>query len=72
MGEVTDLRYASALLSWDERVNMPPGGVFTHGEMLGDNQTPRARQIHIRRNAGKLIEQAEAEVRSLDADVPSA
>jgi carboxypeptidase Taq len=69
MGEVTDLRYASALLSWDERVNMPPGGVFTHGEMLATIRRLEHDKF-ASDETGKLIEQAEAEVRSLDADAP--
>src|SRR6478672_10168202 len=29
MGEVIDLRHAASVLSWDERVYMPPGGADT-------------------------------------------
>ena len=38
MGEVLDLRYASGLLGWDERVCMPPGGVPLRGQMLATIQ----------------------------------
>jgi Zn-dependent M32 family carboxypeptidase len=34
MAEVTDLRDATTLVSWDERVCMPLRGVAAHGEML--------------------------------------
>ena len=34
IGEIADLRHTAALLEWDERVNMPPGGAPVHGDML--------------------------------------
>ena len=34
LGEIADLRHAIALVEWDERVTMPPGGAAVHGEVL--------------------------------------
>lgn len=70
MAEVTDLRYASNLLSWDERVCMPPRGVAAHGEMLAT-----IRRIEHDKftsdEVGKLLEEATAAVGALDADAPA-
>ncbi len=35
LSEVSDLYYASALLSWDQQVNMPPAGAAKRGAQLG-------------------------------------
>ncbi len=70
MAEVTDLRYAGALLSWDERVNMPPGGASTHGEMLAT-----IRRIEHDKftsdEVGRLIEDATAAAEALGPDAPA-
>lgn len=70
MAEVTDLRYAAALLAWDERVNMPPGGVSVHGEMLAT-----IRRIEHDKftsdEVGRLIEDATAAAGSLDPESPA-
>ncbi len=34
LGEVSDLRYASALLGWDQQTYMPPGGAEARGNQL--------------------------------------
>ncbi len=34
LGEVSDLGRASAVLSWDQQVNMPPGGAEARGQQL--------------------------------------
>ena len=38
IAEVVDLRHAAALIGWDERVSMPPGGVAVHGDMAATIQ----------------------------------
>ncbi len=34
LGEVSDLNHAASVLSWDEQVNMPPGGSEARGQQL--------------------------------------
>jgi Zn-dependent M32 family carboxypeptidase len=34
LGEVSDLGHAASVLSWDEQVNMPPGGSEARGQQL--------------------------------------
>ena len=36
LGEVSDLNHANSVLSWDQQVNMPPGG--------GEARGPRPRR----------------------------
>jgi carboxypeptidase Taq len=62
MGEVLDLRYASGLLGWDERVCMPPGGVPLRGQMLATIQ----RLAHERFTSPELGNLLEAAARELE------
>lgn len=61
LGEISDLGRARALLAWDERTQMPPGGGAVRAEQLAT--LTRLRHERLRSDAlGWLIERAEAEV----------
>ena len=66
VAEVVDLRHAAALLSWDERVCMPPGGAPVHGQMLATIQR-LAHEQFTSSELGDLLGRAEAEVQTLPA-----
>ncbi len=70
LAEITDLRYAISLVGWDERVNLPPGGVATRGAMLATLRSIEHAKFTADR-LGRLIEQATAEAATLDADDPA-
>jgi carboxypeptidase Taq len=70
MAELTDLRSAAALLSWDERVGMPPGAASTHGEMLATIKRVEHEKF-TSKDTGALIEEAKTAVSALDADAPA-
>jgi carboxypeptidase Taq len=67
IADVTDLRHASALLAWDERVNMPPGGVPAHAEMLATVRRI-AHEKFTSVEVGELLEQAADEIKTLPQD----
>lgn len=67
LAEVADLRAASALLNWDQLVNMPEGAAEDRGEQIATIE----RIIHIKSTSdeiGQLLEDLENDVRHLDAD----
>ena len=60
LGEISDLGRARALLAWDERTQMPPGGAESRAEQLAT--LTRLRHERLRSDAlGWLIERVEAE-----------
>jgi carboxypeptidase Taq len=67
ISEVSDLRSAGALLSWDERVCMPVGGVTAHGHMLA-TVGRIAHEKFTSDEVGRLIERAQMEASGLDPD----
>jgi carboxypeptidase Taq len=67
IAEVADLRCTASLLSWDERVCMPPGGVTTHGEMLATIRR-LAHEKFTSDEVGRLLERAKEEVSGLSPD----
>jgi carboxypeptidase Taq len=70
IAEVVDLRYAAALLDWDERVCMPPGGVPAHGHMLATIRR-LAHEKFTSRELGDALEAALREGDVLPADSAS-
>ncbi len=67
LGEIADLTAASALLDWDQQVNMASGAV----EDRAQQQSTLARIIHIKSTAGelgKLLDDLEPVVKQLDPD----
>ena len=67
VSEVVDLRHASSLLGWDERVCMPPGGVAVHGDMVATIQR-LAHQKFTSSELGDLIAASGEDFRSLPDD----
>ena len=67
MGEVNDLLCAESILSWDERTQMPPGGVETRAKQLA-TLTLFARNHLVSDGSRHLLDQAEAETAHLPAD----
>ncbi|MBM3136884.1 MAG: carboxypeptidase M32 [Chloroflexi bacterium] len=67
LAEVADLRAASAVLGWDQLVNMPEGGAEDRGEQIATLEG----LIHIKSTSdemGKLIEGLELDIKDLDQD----
>jgi carboxypeptidase Taq len=59
LGEISDLGRARALLAWDERTQMPPGGAEARSEQLAT--LTRLRHDRLRSDElGRLLERAEA------------
>ncbi len=67
VNEVSDLGYASALLGWDQQVNMPPGGAENRGYQLATLQTI-AHAKGTSPETGQLIEDLQAYAAGLDPD----
>ncbi len=67
LADLVHLQHAAAVLDWDQQVNMPPGGTAARAEQLAT----LSRLVHEKFTSdetGRLIEEAEAEVASLDYD----
>jgi carboxypeptidase Taq len=61
LGEVADLRNASAVLSWDQNTYMPPGGAEARGQQLAT--LGKLAQIKFTsEQIGKLLEQLKSEL----------
>ncbi len=71
IAEVVDLRHAAALIAWDERVSMPPGGVAVHGDMAATIQRI-AHEKFTSAEVGRALDDAAREVESLPPDSESA
>ena len=67
IGEVRDLGAASAVLGWDQQVNMPPGGTQGRAYALA-TLSKLSHQKAVSDEMGKAIEEAEAEAAQLDPD----
>jgi carboxypeptidase Taq len=67
LAEISDLRYASALLGWDQQTYMPPGGAEARGNQLALLN----RLAHERGTSpelGKLLDELKLYAESLDPD----
>jgi carboxypeptidase Taq len=71
VADVVDLRHAAALIAWDERVYMPPGGVAVHGDMAATIQRI-AHEKFTSAALGAALEDAAREIASLAPDSDSA
>ena len=65
--EVSDLGRARALLAWDERTKMPPGGAGVRAEQIAT--LTRLRHVRLRSDElGELLDRAEAGLDSAPRD----
>jgi carboxypeptidase Taq len=67
LGEVSDLNNAAGVLSWDQQVNMPPGG----GEARGQQLATLGKLAHERSTSdevGKLLDDLKQEFAGSDSD----
>lgn len=67
LGEVADLRVASAVLEWDQQTYMPPGGAGGRAMALATLGT-LAHARFVSDEVGALLEAAQAELQGADAD----
>jgi carboxypeptidase Taq len=71
LGEIKDLSYASAILGWDEQVNMPAKGSRERGEQLA-TLNRIAHTKFTANDVGELLEELEPYVKTLDPDSDNA
>src|SRR5512145_1512292 len=67
LGEITDIAYASSVLSWDQQVNMPPGGSEARGHQLA-TLSKIAQEKLISDEVGRLIDDLKQEFNGADTD----
>ena len=67
IGEIRDLAAASAVLGWDQQVNMPPGGAEGRAYALA-TLSMLTHQKSVSDDMGKAIEDAKVEAAALDPD----
>jgi carboxypeptidase Taq len=67
LGEVDDIGRAVRVLSWDQQVNMPPGGNEARGQQLS-TLNKIAQEKFIADEVGKLIEDLKGELDGADTD----
>jgi len=67
LGEVIDIGHASAVLSWDQQVNMPPGGNEARGQQLA-TLGQIAQEKFITDEVGALLEDLKREFAGADPD----
>jgi carboxypeptidase Taq len=67
LGEVADIGYAASVLSWDQQVNMPPGGSEARGHQLA-TLSKIAQEKLISDEVGRLIEDLQQEFDGADTD----
>jgi len=67
MAEIADLGAASALMTWDQQVNMPPGGAEARGNQLATVQK-LIHQKSITPEVGQLIEELSIAAKDIDPD----
>ena len=67
LGEIFDLRAASAVLQWDQQVNMPPGGAANRAAQLS-TLDQLAHEKFIADAMGELLASTQTETASLDPD----
>ncbi len=69
LGEIADLNHASSVLSWDQQVNMPPGGAEARGQALATLGTITHKKF-TSPETGKLLDELKREAENLDTDSP--
>ena len=67
LGEVTDIGRAASVLSWDQQVNMPPGGNEARGQQLA-TLSKIAQEKFISDEVGRLIDDLKQELNGADTD----
>jgi carboxypeptidase Taq len=67
LGEVADIGSAASVLSWDQQVNMPPGGAEGRGYQLGTLQK-LAHEKFTSPEVGRLLEALQPYAAGLDPD----
>ena len=67
LGEVTDIGRAASVLSWDQQVNMPPGGNEARGQQLA-TLSKIAQEKFITDQVGQLIDDLKQEFDGADTD----
>jgi carboxypeptidase Taq len=67
LGEVADIGSAASVLSWDQQVNMPPGGHEARGQQLA-TLSKIAQEKFISDEVGRLIEDLTQELDGADTD----
>ena len=67
LGEVTDIGRATAVLSWDQQVNMPPGGAEARGQQLA-TLSKISQEKFITDEVGSLIEDLKKEFAGTDSE----
>ncbi len=67
MARLSDLKYASALASWDQQTKMPTRGAVSRADVLATLAELRHREF-TDAETGRLLERATSEVNGADAD----
>src|SRR5512140_478595 len=67
IAEISDLRYAAAVLGWDQPTYMPPGGAEARGNQLGLLQR-LAHEQGTSAEVGQLLEDLKPIAATLDPD----
>ncbi|HUE98698.1 MAG TPA: carboxypeptidase M32 [Anaerolineales bacterium] len=67
LGEVADIGRAASVLSWDQQVNMPPGGNEARGQQLA-TLSKIAQEKFITDEVGRLISDLQQELNGADTD----
>ena len=67
LGEVADIGNAASVLSWDQQVNMPPGGNEARGQQLA-TLSKIAQEKFITDEVGRLIDDLKQELNGADTD----
>lgn len=67
LGEVEDIGRAASVLSWDQQVNMPPGGNAARGRQLA-TLSKVAQEKFIRAEVGRLLDDLKQEFDGADTD----
>jgi carboxypeptidase Taq len=67
LAQVTDLRDATQLLSWDQQTMMPPRGAAARAEALGTLESI-SHEMFVSAETGRLLERAEARLDGAPAD----
>ncbi len=67
LADVIHLGHAAGVLGWDQQVNMPPGGAAARAEQLA-TLSRITHEMFVSDGTGRLLEEAEAEVKDADYD----
>ncbi|NJC95544.1 MAG: carboxypeptidase [Anaerolineales bacterium] len=67
LGEVSDINRAASVLSWDQQVNMPPGGNEARGQQMA-TLSKIAQEKFITDEVGRLIEDLKQEYKGADPE----